>query len=159
MRKPKKWVYIFSFLPGWGQLYLGLMNRGLQFMLLFWGGIFLAIQANFAEALVFMPVLVFYSYYDALQHYRHVVEYGDAKDEEVFQWGILKERKNLVGWVLIIFGLYSLSNLLMWSLPDTITQYIPYHFLQQLIIPVIIIGLGVKLLRGEKDDASEEEKK
>lgn len=156
MRKPKKWIYIFSFLPGWGQLYLGLMNRGLQFMLLFWGGMFVAIQTQFETLLAFVPVLVFYSYYDALQHYRNILEYGESKDDTLFQWSILKERKHLVGWVLIIFGLFAFFQLLISYLPYEITRYIPYHLLQQLVIAIIFIGLGFKLLRGEK---GKEEKK
>lgn len=158
MRQPKKWVYLFSFLPGWGHLYLGLMNRGLQFMLLFWGGIFIAAQASFASILVFLPVLLFYSYYDALQYYHRILEYGEAKDEPIFQWGIFKTQKPLVGWALIIFGLFAFLQMLFDYLPYEITQYIPYNFLQQLVVALIFIGVGVKLLRGEKNNAEEEQK-
>ncbi|MDF2557066.1 MAG: putative rane protein [Bacillales bacterium] len=151
MRKPSRWIYIFGFLPGLGQMMLGLMNRGLQFMFIFWGLIFLA--SNSIESfMVFLPLLVFYAYYDALQRYREILETGTASDTKLFQWSLFHEKKKWVGWGLIIFGGFSFIQLIIESLPSSIRDYIPYNFIEQFVIIIALIGLGYKLLRGEKEN-------
>ncbi|MFJ5624550.1 hypothetical protein ACIQD3_17880 [Peribacillus loiseleuriae] len=152
MKQPKKWIYILSFLPGLGQFYLGLMNRGLQLMLLFFGGVFITAQ-SFGSLAIFLPVLVFYAYYDALNHYRMIIETGERKDEMLLQWDVLEGKKNIVGWILIVVGLISFMQMFMNWLPSEISQYIPYNFLQQVILASILVGFGVKLLRGRKEEA------
>lgn len=150
MKKPSKWIYIFGFLPGLGQMMLGLMNRGIQFMFLFWGSIFLA--ANSLESIMlFMPLLVFYAYFDALQRYREILETGVATDGKLFQWDFIQDKKKWIAWALIAFGGFSFINLVMERLPWSIQQYIPYDAVQQGIVIIIFIGLGIKLLRGEKE--------
>lgn len=152
MKQPKKWIYILSFLPGLGQFYLGLMNRGLQLMLLFFGGVFITAQ-SFGNLAIFLPVLVFYAYYDALNHYRMIIETGERKDEMLLQWDVLQGKKNIIGWILIVIGLISFMQMFMTWLPSEIRQYIPYNFLQQIILASILVGFGFNLLRGRKEEA------
>ena len=44
MKKQKHgfWVFIFSLIPGAGEMYMGFKNQGISIMLLFWGSIALA---------------------------------------------------------------------------------------------------------------------
>ena len=44
MKKQKHgfWVFIFSLIPGAGEMYMGFKKQGLSIMLLFWGSIALA---------------------------------------------------------------------------------------------------------------------
>lgn len=151
MKKPSKWIYIFGFLPGLGQMILGLTNRGLQFMLLFWGSIFLAAN-SLPTIMVFMPLLVFYAYFDALQCYREILETGTATDGKLFQWDFFQVKKKWIGWGLIIFGGFSFVRLVIERLPWSIQQYIPYDAVQQGVVILFIIGLGFRLLRGDKEN-------
>lgn len=150
MRKPSRWIYIFGFLPGLGQMMLGLTNRGLQFMFLFWGAIFLGAN-TFDTIMIFLPLLIFYAYFDALQSYREILETGAASDRKLFQWDFIQEKKKWIGWGLVIYGGFSFIHLIINSFPS-IQQYIPYNFIQQFIFVIALIGLGYKLLRGEKEN-------
>ena len=44
MKKQKHgfWVFIFSLIPGAGEMYMGFKKQGISIMLLFWGAIALA---------------------------------------------------------------------------------------------------------------------
>lgn len=81
MQKRSKFLTIvLSCIPGVGHLYLGLMTRGFTFMVAFFGWItfvaFLAIashQDSFLVLLLVIPILWFYSFFDALHMRRKIV--------------------------------------------------------------------------------------
>lgn len=73
MRKSSLLTFFFSLFPGLGHLYLGLMHRGLSMMAVFFGWIALvgalsglARTDKFMILLVLLPVIWFYSLFDAL---------------------------------------------------------------------------------------------
>ena len=61
MRKSRLFSLLCAFWPGAGEMYLGLMKRGIGIMILFWFA--LAIGATMFPWIIFiMPVLWFYSF-------------------------------------------------------------------------------------------------
>ena len=65
MRKSRLFSLLCAFWPGAGEMYLGLMQRGLAIMMVFW--LAFAIGATMFPWIVFiMPVLWFYSFFDTL---------------------------------------------------------------------------------------------
>ncbi|MDF2607083.1 MAG: hypothetical protein K0S34_1278 [Bacillales bacterium] len=149
MRKPGRWIYILSFLPGLGHFYLGLMNRGLQLMLLFFGGILFSEQA-FEELQLLLPVIVFYSYFDALRNYNSLLETGERNDELLFEWGVFKGKEFVIGWGLVLLGVFSVLSLSQNLIATYVSSYIPHQFLERVVLAIIFIAGGIKLLRGEK---------
>ena len=59
MKKQKHgfWVFIFSLIPGAGEMYMGFKKQGLSIMLLFWGSIALASITGLGWLAMFLPVI------------------------------------------------------------------------------------------------------
>ncbi len=133
-------VLALSLLPGAGYMYLGLMNRGLQAMVLFFGSIFLASVVNLGALIgLVVPVLVFYSIFDSLQLASRMNEGLFIEDRPYIDIGN-PNWQNILGYILI--GLGALA-LLYNILPYTI---IPGWIVSRLIPPLIIIAIGAYLL-------------
>ena len=65
MKKSRLFSLLCACWPGAGEMYLGLMNRGLAIMLLFWG--IIAVGAfGFVIPMFLLPVIWFYSFFDTL---------------------------------------------------------------------------------------------
>ena len=79
MKKKKNsfFTFIFSFLPGAGEMYMGFMKRGLSLMILFWGVIGLATTTRIDTLLFLIPILMLYSFFD-------VHNLNTLTDEELF---------------------------------------------------------------------------
>jgi len=154
MNPRKPLLYILAFLPGLGHFYLGLMTRGLQFMLLFFGTIFLIVH-SFASLALVLPVIVFYSYFDALQFYRMHRDMTELFDEPLLSAGWMRRNQRLFGWVLIGLGgltiLKQVKETLQQYLPQFMPAYIPYDLLQNLIISSVLVLIGLQILRTKHD--------
>ena len=79
MKKKKNsfFTFIFSFLPGAGEMYMGFMKRGLSLMILFWGVIGLATTTRIDTLLFLIPIIMLYSFFD-------VHNLNTLTDEELF---------------------------------------------------------------------------
>ena len=66
MKKQKHgfWVFIFSLIPGAGEMYMGFKKQGISIMLLFWGAIALASITGLGWLAMFLPVIWFYSFFN-----------------------------------------------------------------------------------------------
>ena len=66
MKKQKHgfWVFIFSLIPGAGEMYMGFKKQGISIMLLFWGSIALASITGLGWLAMFLPVIWFYSFFN-----------------------------------------------------------------------------------------------
>ena len=71
MKKQKHgfWVFIFSLIPGAGEMYMGFKKQGLSIMLLFWGSIALASITGLGWLAMFLPVIWFYSFFNVIKHF------------------------------------------------------------------------------------------
>lgn len=161
-RRPRKnkWVAgILSFLiPGTGQLYLGLMQRGLGIMVLFMLDIFAIVYFSIGVSIplivlfsLLLPIMYFYNIFDALQQTDRVNGWGgpaDLPDAEGFDpWagGVEKPNRkrgnsNNFGYLLIIAGvlLFLVAGKPAWL--DSV-----FDFLGSTFGALILIGIGLAL--------------
>ncbi|SDE39926.1 hypothetical protein SAMN02799630_05341 [Paenibacillus sp. UNCCL117] len=87
--RKNKWVagILSFFIPGTGQLYLGLMQRGLGIMMLFMLDVFAVIYFSLSQSIplivlfcLLSPIIYFYNIFDALQQTDRVNGYGGPLD-------------------------------------------------------------------------------
>lgn len=132
------WAFVLSIIPGAGYLYLGLMKRGLQTMIIFYGTIFLAAATDFgAITALVLPVVIFYTIFDTLQLLKQINQGQVVEDCPLVETGFLESKGGLVGIALIVIGALALLN-------NLVPNYLPYHYLMnRLIPPLLILALGI----------------
>ncbi len=179
-KKNKFLTFIFSLMPGAGQMYMGFMKRGLSLMSAFFLIILISVWLNIGPLLFIALIVWFYSFFDT-HNLRSTSddEFYNLEDNYIifpdFLEGISKNMPNskfqkqyinIAAIVLIIIGFTILWNNLfsIFSsiLPHRISNFF-YSFgyrLPQLVIALGIILLGVHLIKGKKDelDDTEDEK-
>ena len=92
MKKSSFWTFVFSLFPGAGHMYLGLMKKGASLMLLFCFVFALSGFFNLTFLMMFLPVIWFYSFFDAM-NLRHI-PYEDRlaqEDHFLFDMGGLQK--------------------------------------------------------------------
>lgn len=172
-KKSGFWTFLFSLIPGAGEMYMGFMKMGVSLMGLFWGIIVLA-NAFQLGVLMTVDVLVwFYSFFhahnlramDDEDFYAQEDHYLIPVDMDLEFWNkltIAKYRRILAG-VLILFGVAVLWNSILdlcyWSLPEYVWNYIRTisDFIPQLVLGIGIIAVGLLLIRGKKQELLEED--
>ena len=146
MKKSKGLTFFLSFVPGAGHLYLGLMNRGLQFLILFFGTIFVS-NLLITEMVGFLlPIIWFYCLFDALQQYNRIQETEEIIDIPIISWTKLTKSKSSIGWGLIVFGIYLFVEKFVletfgWQYSSTF---------RTVFFAVMLILIGIYLLLGKK---------
>lgn len=133
-------AFLLSLLPGAGYMYLGLMNRGLQTMILFFGTIFVA-QMTRIDPLVplVLPVLLFYSIFDTLQLARRMRQGVAVGDKPLIDLGGRPNWQNYLGYALVVLGVLALLN-------NFVPYYFQYGMVNRLISPLLIIAIGAFIL-------------
>lgn len=148
--KPNKTLTFFlSFCPGVGHLYLGAMNRGLQFLLLFFGSFALRGFLSLGIYAFWVPVIWFYALFDALQ----LADKGTIVDKPLVEWEHLRGRR--AGLILIALGLLLVMDNTLPVLWRTFYIHLSLSWLsfRTLLIAVILIIAGIFMLRGKKVDS------
>ncbi|MCZ8523382.1 MULTISPECIES: DUF6677 family protein [Paenibacillus] len=154
-RKNRTLATILSVFPGAGHLYLGLQKRGLQLMGGFLLGIYIMDVLRLSLFMFLIPLLWFFSFFDALQH---IAKWGkeELRDVPVVDWLIHHQR--WIGFGLLGLGVYYLLDqvllqaLDLWVTPET-QQRIIYWFeryFQTFVVSVLLIGGGIRLLIGSR---------
>lgn len=177
MTKQKRgfWLFLFSLIPGAGEMYMGFKKQGLSIMLIFWSVIALASGTGMGWMIMFLPILWFYSFFNVHNlkclseeefysiedsYVLHLDEFfGDTNE-------LIQKYRTLIALLLIVFGLSILWNnfadILFWILPTRLAQMfrsISYQ-LPQIIIAIAIIIAGFYILTDKKNklmNHSEEE--
>lgn len=187
-KKNKILFFLFSLIPGAAHMYIGLVKRGLVIMLALVAGAGLAMMADTPAFLLVLPVLWFYSFFDAWNKY-HLPEEKLAKVQDDFLFFLNAMPENVRsdprfkkvasanvlkvdGIVAIIAGAYLIWDqiivrVLIRLLSDTgaeILSQISYK-LPRVAVAVILIVVGIKLishkkreLDSENTDSEEEDK-
>lgn len=172
-KKSGFWTFLFSWLPGAGEMYMGFMKMGISLMGLFWGIIALSIFFNTGFLMLIDVVVWFYSFFHANNlHAIDDEEFYALEDHYLIPidmdrefWNkitITKYRRILAG-ILILFGAAvlwnSLLDLLYWILPEFIWGYVGTvsRYIPQIVLGVGIIAVGLMLIRGKKQELLEEE--
>ena len=166
MQKQKRgfWLFIFSLIPGAGEMYMGFKKQGISIMLLFWGAIALASITGLGWLAMFLPVIWFYSFFNVHNMYSlSDEEFYALEDDYIFhldrilpinQWS--KQQNKIVAGILIIAGICIFWNecvdyligswIYVWfseSIANSISQFL--HTLPRLVIAVILICVGYLL--------------
>lgn len=149
------WTTILSFIPGAGHMYLGLMNRGLQFMLVFFG--IIALVNVFSSANFLSPLYIivwFYSVFDCY-HIRKKIQSGENfKDSMIVEIDLKNINVKYTGIGFIIFGGLIIFNQILAEMRYILIKYgIDYYVLDVLkesIFPLILIAIGLVLLKKSK---------
>ncbi|MCI8376059.1 MAG: hypothetical protein HFI29_11585 [Lachnospiraceae bacterium] len=166
-------TFLFSWIPGAGEMYMGFMKMGVSLMGLFWGIISLSVLTNTGYLILVDVIVWFYSFFhahnlramDDEDFYALEDHYLIPVDTDREFWSritIAKYRKLLAG-ILILFGVAVLWNtlldLLYWALPEYIWEYVRSvsYFIPQLVLGIGIIAVGVLLIRGKKQELLMEE--
>lgn len=173
MKKQKHgfWVFIFSLIPGAGEMYMGFKKQGLSIMLLFWGSIALASITGLGWLAMFLPVIWFYSFFNVHnlkslseeEFYSVEDNYILHMDQFSGDMGIfLQKHQSAAAWVLILFDICILwsrfTSLLYFIVPNNMADYV-YNIcnsLPQIVIAAGIIAAGIYLLTQQKKKLKQE---
>ncbi len=162
----KKFLFFcYSLIPGAAHMHLGLFRRGLQLMIITFGGIALIdfIGLDFLIPFVVIPAW-FFSFFES-HHLRRQVERGQAvSDQDLFdrQWfdyTPLLTNRRLIGTTIIVIGLLSLLQQIdRYSfLPRLFGNWDYYHFLRGSLIPLSLILGGIYMIIKARQSKQPEE--
>ena len=173
MKKQKHgfWVFIFSLIPGAGEMYMGFKKQGLSIMLLFWGSIALASITGLGWLAMFLPVIWFYSFFN-VHNLKSLSEeeFYSVEDNYILHMDqfsgdmgkFLQKHQSAVAWVLILFGICILwsrfTSLLYFIVPNNMADYV-YNIcnsLPQIVIAAGIIAAVIYLLTQQKKKLKQE---
>lgn len=172
-KKNKILFFLFSLIPGAAHMYIGLVKRGLVIMLAFVAGAGLAMMTDVPALLLLLPVLWFYSFFDAWNKY-HLPEDKLAKVQDDFLFFLNGMPQNMRsdprfkkvasasvlkigGIAAVIVGAYLLwdkiiVNVLSRLLSETGAEILSQNSykLPQVAVAVILIVVGIKLISHKK---------
>ena len=167
MTKQKKgfWTFIFSLIPGAGEMYMGFKKQGISIMLLFWGIIAIAAGTSLSWLIMFLPILWFYSFFN-VHNLKSLSEeeFYSVEDNYILHMDQLigdvdvfvGKYRTIVAVLLIIFGVSILwsnfTDLLFWILPSAFANFLAslFYRLPEIILAVAIIAAGCYLLAHKK---------
>lgn len=162
-KKSKFLTFIFSLLPGAGEMYMGFMKMGVSLMAEFFGIIFLATVTEVSQLLLIDIILWFYAFF-------HVHSIAGASDEEFSRL----EDKYLIPFydsnpgrqskmmrrfcsiVLIVLGAFMLWNMGIRML-DSILYLPGVEYVPKVLVAVGLIVLGIVMIQGKKESLDQEE--
>lgn len=166
-KRNKVWTVIFSALPGAGHMFMGFMKRGVSMMSLFFLIIFLSSWLGIGPLLYLLPVLWFYSFFECINLIcDDDEEFAAVKDRYLFRMNSftglheqLSKRAGLyIGVILLFFGLYLVASRLLlqfrYALSPQAARCLDSIFavFPQAFVGVIIILIGIRLIRGKKEE-------
>lgn len=167
------WTFIFSLLPGAGEMYLGFMKQGVSLMTLFFGVIAFCAFFSFEAGIFILPIIWCYSFFhvhnlnglpdEEFQQMEDTYLFQLSEKEHSFQ--LTRKKEQIIALACVIIGIYSLwrvflnilYNFVPWQMYNyiyTLTQFIP-----QTILSLLMIALGIHLIRGKKAQLDKEEQK
>lgn len=174
MQKQKRgfWLFIFSLIPGAGEMYMGFKKQGISIMLLFWSVIAIAAWSGMNWFIFLIPIIWFYSFFNV--HNLKCLseeEFYSIEDSYILHMdrlgtdidSIIFGHRKTISILLIIFGAAILWNNIVdffyMILPSRLANILgtfAYH-LPQIIIAIAIILAGWYLLTRKKDELNEKQ--
>lgn len=162
-KKSKFLTFIFSLLPGAGEMYMGFMKMGVSLMAEFFGIIFLATITEVSQLLLIDIILWFYAFF-------HVHSIAGASDEEfsrledkylipLYESNPGRQSKMMRRFcsiVLIVLGAFMLWNMGIKMLGSIL--YLPgVEYVPKVLVAVGLILLGIVMIQGKKEALDQEE--
>ncbi len=180
-RKNKWLTMLFGLLPGAGHMFMGFMQMGVSYMLIFFGGIsvilFLDQLFYLFSALGFLiPIVWCYAFFDCLNRcYASDEEFWNMKDHFLFSeleipkfrfdFRLGKYVRLFIGWILVVSGGIFLFRNFLGLLEDCglLDRDSPvYWFLRstlnsipQFLTAMAIILIGLRLIFGKRKELKE----
>lgn len=165
--KNKFFTVFWALIPGAGQMYHGLMRKGVALMSLFVGVIALMTLTYISELVCVLPVIWFYSFFDTLNRMNMPLDELKRQPDQLFDsklkapgW-FSKERHLLIGSLLVVFSVwlllkglftdsfqYNLSSYFDRQVREFLSDFI--NLMPMLILPVFCILIGIRLIIGGK---------
>jgi len=172
-KKSKFFNFMFSFIPGAAEMYMGFMKQGLSLMALC---ALTIVGAACGLEVIFIPPLVlvwFYSFF----HARNIAALSDEDFmalSDAFIWENIVEEKGFkisspvirkwVAGILIVIGaamlwenlssvIYNLIPNRYWDMIYPIVRRVP-----ELVIALLIIVIGFRLIAGKKEELHGDER-
>lgn len=160
--------FIFSCVPGCGQMHQGYMKRGVSQTILTCALLALAIFLEIGALAVLIVPLWLYSFFDSYNLRRQRMD-GTA-DEDAYLFGmseldsrrlseLLAKRHSVIGWALVLVGLYVLYNTVVRQVMRWVRDFFPwldwlYDLLvwdaPRIVVTLLIIALGMWFIRGPR---------
>lgn len=176
-KKSRFWLFMWSLIPGAGDMYLGFMKMGISLMLGFMGLIALTALTNIGALAVFPVAMWFYSFFHA-NNLAGLDEHTFMAVEDRFlfgldEWNTIEKlgaqmtgkRKTAVAAVFILIGVVMLWQAIFSLLCDifgwdnAVLSKIYYFIrddLPRFVIGIGIIWVGLLMIRGKKVEMIEE---
>lgn len=162
-------MFVTSCMCGCGQMYQGYMKRGLSLLLGFFLIIAVAGFLMLGPLAFFTPVVWLYAFFDSYNLRRQIAQGTAPEDAYLFglsdmdsrqMTALLKKRHSIIGWTLVIVGLYLLYDMVMnrlgWFLGDWLYSLLRYD-LPRMAVTVLVILLGLWFIRGPRAKADPED--
>jgi hypothetical protein len=167
MRNKKFTAMFFSIIPGAGHMYLNLPKQGVQLMSLFFAAIFLSDWLNLGIFGIIIPIIWFYSFFDAghKASMEYPVQDGTLEILKGFNSNAIlsKDLNKVIGYGLIVIGIIALVERTIFPLltdlnfGNTFKHFIYSFrsFLRTGVVSALLIMFGFKLLSGSKTKTRE----
>lgn len=174
-KKNRFWAFVFSLIPGAGEMYMGFMKQGVSLMSMFLACIIISAWMR-ADVLILVGIVIWcYSFFHVHNLRFLPEEQFQAVEDKILvpfnsedlkvDFHISNKKIRTVGaCFLIILGASMLWNYLM----DIVSYYLPEAFwdmyynvcydLPEVVVAVLIIWLGIRLIKGKKKELDEQGK-
>ena len=173
-RKHGLLLFIAACIPGCGEMYQGYMKRGISILTAFCAVFALAVFLEIGALAVLMIPLWLFSFFDSY-NLRGQTDAQAESNPDAYLFGLsdmdsrrmsdlLRKRHSLVGWGLVILGVYVFYT----TAADWVTDFFYQFFdawwigrilsydVPRLAVTIFIIALGVWFIRGPKTEKMED---
>lgn len=165
-RKNKFLTFVFSLLPGGGQMFMGFMKRGVSLMAAFFFTIFLSSWLDIGPLMFIVPVIWFYAFFDSINRcYADDAAFAAMEDGYLFSPGRFMrsgrafpaQLRLAAGALFVLVGGYTLWNSFMRNLLWRLLPSGLYNAVEavsgaapKFVLGVLILAIGVWLIVGRK---------
>ncbi|OUM90370.1 MAG: hypothetical protein BAA01_16130 [Bacillus thermozeamaize] len=154
MRKKNTFLtFLLSAIPGVGHLYLGLMSRGMQLLTAFFGVFFLTFLFRNELFLFAVPLIFFFSLFDALQMAQHINDGQEVEDKPALPWKTLGIKRHWIGYGLIFLGAYLIFYNVLAPIVDQflyIGWYAISRYVETFFVSILLIFFGLRMIQGNR---------
>ena len=173
-RKHGLLLFIASCIPGCGEMYQGYMKRGVSILTAFCAVFALAVFLEIGALAVLMIPLWLFSFFDSY-NLRGQTDAQAEANPDAYLFGLsdmdsrrmsnlLQKRHSLVGWGMVILGVYVLFDTFFGRLMQLLCEWMGQWWLYdvvmwdvpRMVVTVGIIALGVWFIRGPKKEKMED---
>ena len=173
-RKHGLLLLIAACIPGCGEMYQGYMKRGISILTAFCAVFALAVFLEIGALSVLMIPLWLFSFFDSY-NLRGQTDAQAEANPDAYLFGLsdmdsqrmsdlLRKRHSLVGWVLVVLGVYILFDTFVGRLMQLLCEWMGQWWLYdvvmrdmpRMVVTIFIIALGVWFIRGPKKTPAEE---